>query len=454
VHGTGISEARIGHDSLTTQSTAIDQGLSVSAIEVSDPPAGAGEVRAAFTQLRGKPLRIFLFCLAIWSISNMDQSLFSYAVPGILADLHIGLDVVAIMLSVGFAFTIVAVIVIGLLTDRFGRRLALSICLGLSGIFVGLQGLAESAFALTVFRALAFGAGGGLSPITNSFVAESAPPRIRGIMVGLLQCGYPLGWFMASIAVVPLMSHYGWRSIFIVGFAILPLALLIYFVVPESPRFEAVKQVKANRGRWQDHLGELFGPLRRRRTLLSGLAFFAQGSAYAGSALYLPTFFHAVRGYDQVEAARIVGMCYGIGILGYIGASLVGEFLLTRRNTIILWCWTGVFAFLGFVWLPNSPLQDIFWCGLMAIFFYGATAILGTYLLELYPTRLRATGAAFGSAFLSLGFASSPIGVAHLVGMIGWQWSFTAVVAPALFVVGLAMLGLDNFKSGRAVEDI
>ena len=38
--------------------------------------------------------------------------------------------------------------------------------------------------------------------------------------------------------------------------------------------------------------------------------------------------------------------------------------------------------------------------------------------------------------------------------MIGWQWSFTAVVAPALFLVGIAMLGLDNFKSGQAIDDI
>ena len=32
--------------------------------------------------------------------------------------------------------------------------------------------------------------------------------------------------------------------------------------------------------------------------------------------------------------------------------------------------------------------------------------------------------------------------------------SFTAVIAPALFVVGLAILGLDNFKSGQTVEDL
>jgi MFS family permease len=413
-----------------------------------------GSVAAALRALPGKPLTIFLFCLAIWSLTNMDQSLFGYALPGILADLHISLGVASIILSIGFGFTIVAVVVIGLATDRFGRRLALAGCLGLSGLFVGLQGLAESAVVLTVFRALAFGFSGGLSPITNSFVAESAPPRLRGVMVGLLQCGYPIGWFVASMVVVPLMTHYGWRSIFLVGFVIVPLSALVYRLVPESPRFEVVKQVAANRESWRDHLGELFGRQRRWRTLLSGFAFFAQGGAYAGSAFYLPTFFHEVRGYDPAQAARIVGLSYGIGLIGYIGASLAGEFLWTRRNTIIVWCWAGALAFLGFIWLPNGVAADIAWCGLMAIFFYGAVAVMGTYLLELYPTRLRATGAALGSAFLSLGFATFPILVARVVGAIGWQWAFSVVVAPTLLLCGVAMLGLTNIKSGQAVEDV
>jgi MFS family permease len=419
---------------------------------ISDRPGG--DVGHAIRALPGKPLKIFLVCLAIWSLTNMDQSLFGYALPSILADLHISLDVVAVILSIGFGFTIVAAVAIGLATDRFGRRLALAACLALSGLFVGLQGLASSVVTLTVFRALAFGFSGGLSPITNAFVAESAPPRLRGVMVGLLQCGYPIGWFVASIIVVPLMTHYGWRSIFVLGFVVAPLSALIYRIVPESPRFEIVRQVNANRESWRDHLGELFGRKRARRTLLAGFAFFTQGGAYAGSAFYLPTFFHVVRGYDEAEAARIVGLSYGIGLIGYIGASLVGEFVLTRRNTIIVWCWSGALAFLGFVWLPDGEIADIIWCGVMAIFFYGAVAVMGTYMLELYPTRLRASGAAIGSAFLSLGFATFPILVAHVVGAIGWQWAFSTVVAPLLLLCGLAVFGLDNFRSGRIVEDI
>jgi MFS family permease len=412
-----------------------------------------GTVAAALRAIPGNPLKVFLFCLAIWSLTNMDQSLFGYALPGILSDLHISLNVVSVILSIGFAFTIVAVVIIGLATDRFGRRLALAGCLAFSGLFVGLQGLAESAATLTVFRAVAFGFSGGLSPITNSLVAESAPPRLRGVMIGLLQCGYPIGWFVASIVVVPLMTQYGWRSIFLVGFVIIPVSAVVYRMVPESPRFQAVEQLAANRGPWYRHLGELFGPRLRVRTVLSGFTFFAQGGAYAGSAFYLPTFFHVVRGYEPAQAARIVGLSYAIGLIGYIGASLVGEFW-TRRNTIIVWCWAGALASLGFIWLPRGVGADIFWCGLMAIFFYGAAAVMGTYLLELYPTRLRATGAALGSAFLNLGFATFPILVARAVDVVGWQWAFTDSIVPLLALCGLAMFGLANIKSGQTVADI
>ncbi len=233
----------------------------------------------------------------------------------------------AIILSIGFAFTIVAAVAMGLAADRFGRRLALAVCLAFSSLFVGVQGLAESVATLTVFRALAFGFSGGLSPITNAFIAESAPPRIRGIMVGLLQCGYPIGWFLASILVVPLMTHYGWRSIFLVGFAVVPLAALVYRLVPESPRFEIVKQVHGNQASSRTHLGEL------------------------------------------------------------------------------------------------SPVPE-------------------------------ATGAAVASAFVSLGLAIFPMLVAQLVGWVGGQWAFSAAIPVTRLLCGLAVLGLDNVRSGQAIADV
>jgi len=91
----------------------------------------------------------------------------------------------------------------------------------------------------------------GYSLLSPSYTLFPAVEKDRGVA--------QLSWHMKVLAKYGEGPHNS-------GLTILPLALLIYFVVPESPRFEAVKQAKANRGRWQDHLGELFGPARRRRT--------------------------------------------------------------------------------------------------------------------------------------------------------------------------------------------
>ncbi len=65
----------------------------------------------------------------------------------------------------------------------------LSLYLAVSALLVGLQGFAGGVVILTLFRAFGFGISSGLSPITNAYVAENVAPRIRGLAMGVLQCG-------------------------------------------------------------------------------------------------------------------------------------------------------------------------------------------------------------------------------------------------------------------------
>ena len=94
----------------------------------------------------------------------MDQSLFGYAVPGILAEFHLGLNQIGHMLSLSFIFAAVVVVFAGLAADRFGRRWTLAGLLGSSGLFIGLHGYARGAGDLTALRMLAFGLSAGLAP--------------------------------------------------------------------------------------------------------------------------------------------------------------------------------------------------------------------------------------------------------------------------------------------------
>ncbi len=398
---------------------------------------------------------ILAFSLFAWTVSNLDQSLFGYAIPGIIGEFGIGLDRIGLILSIGFIVSAVMVVFAGLAADTWGRRWTLAILLASSALFVGMHGFVNDANQLTVARAIAFGLSAGLAPITAAYVAESAPARHRGMWMGVLQCGYPLGWFLAAMIAAPLLETSGWRAIFYVGFAVVPLAFLIAWRLPESRRFTDVAAARTAAAPGLDFklLNEMFAGHFRRRSLASVLLFFTFGCAYAGTAFFFPTYFMSVRGYSQSEAAQLVGLSNGIAIAGYLAAAWVGEYRLTRRDTFALWCLLGAIALVALVWLPTARWQDLTLFALTGAFFYGSNAVVGTLLTELYPTRMRTTAyAVCGSAPLTLGFALFPAIVPQFVASVGWQWTFAVLISPLLLIASAAALALPKLQSGQDVD--
>jgi len=403
-------------------------------------------------------ISILVFSVFAWTMSNLDQSLFGYAIPGILGEFQVGLDVVGLILTVGFITASVMVIFAGLAADTWGRRWTLTALLALSALFVGLHGLVEDLTQLTWLRALAFGLAAGLAPITAAYVAESAPARHRGMLMGVLQCGYPLGWFLAAMLAAPLLETSGWRSIFFIGFAVVPIAFFIGWRLPESERFQQVAATRSSeRSSIIDWglLREMFSIDYRRRSIASIVLFFAFGCAYAGTAFFFPTYFMEVRGYSQSEAAQLVGLSNGIAIFGYLAAAYVGEYWMPRRDTFALWTLLGAAALVALMWLPQERWQDLALFGLTGAFFYGSNAVVGALLTDLFPTRMRTTAyAVCGSAPLSAGFALFPAIVPLVVQSAGWQWSFTVMIAPLLVLAAIAALALPRIVSGSDVDAV
>ena len=139
-------------------------------------------------------------------------------------------------------------------------------------------------------------------------------------------------------------------------------------------------------------------------------------------------------------------------MLGYIGASFVGEFLTTRRNTVVYGLGLELLR-AALVWPDHSYYMDLLGFSLMEIFFYGTSAVLTTFIAELVPTHIRATavGAVSGLG-INLGFALFPLVVANLVESLGWKMTFTAAIIPSLFIVGLVTLFQPNLKSGSELN--
>src|SRR5438552_2547484 len=123
----------------------------------------------------------------------------------------------------------------GWLADRFGRRPILMIVILAFSAFSFLSGFARSLAELMLIRTLFGFAMGGEWGIGASLVMESIPPKLRGPVSGLLQSGYPSGYFLASLVFYLLFDRIGWRGMFFVGIAPALLVFLIRMHVKESP---------------------------------------------------------------------------------------------------------------------------------------------------------------------------------------------------------------------------
>lgn len=107
---------------------------------------------------------------------------------------------VALAITATLAMRPLGAIVFGIMADHWGRRIPLMLNVILYALISVLSGLAPSYSALLILRLLFGVAMGGEWGVGASLALESAPPRLRGLLSGLLQEGYATGNLLAALA--------------------------------------------------------------------------------------------------------------------------------------------------------------------------------------------------------------------------------------------------------------
>jgi MFS family permease len=407
-----------------------------------------------WSETRGIPRATFFVCLFAYGFSQLDLALFAYAVPAMRADLKLSLQDMGLIVGVSFAIGGVLQVWLGHLTDRFGRKTMMQFSLAGASLFVAAHSLAANAASLIAFRAMAIFTGGGLYPATGAMVTEAAPARYRGIMAGLLQTAYPMGWFVAAMFAAPFLTAFGWRALFLVALLSLPYVFVIRAVLKETARFGAAKAKTETRS-FADSLKLLLTPEMRKRTITLFIAQFLFVMAYGGSSIFFPTYFVEDRGLQIGSSAILVGIGNGVGVFGYALAAYVGEFVLTRRTTVVVWTLIGAASLLVLVWGTKSYAGTITAFAVMSVFFYGAAAVKFAYVAEIFPTHLRATGLAVCTSLaVNIGTAISPLLMSSAVEKIGWDMAYTLFAGVPLVCAGLFYLLLKPIPSGLDVDEV
>ena len=133
----------------------------------------------------------------------------------------------------------VGALVFGSLSDRFGRKWPFIFNLFLFIIFELASGFCKTLPQFLGVRALYGIAMGGLFGPAAATALEDLPYDARGVLSGLYQQGYAMGYLLAAVfyrALVPTTSH-GWRSIFWFGAAPPVLIIAYRWYLPETNHF-------------------------------------------------------------------------------------------------------------------------------------------------------------------------------------------------------------------------
>jgi SHS family lactate transporter-like MFS transporter len=316
-----------------------------------------------------------------WTLDAFDYFLLTFMLAAIAKEFHTDVKAATTAIMLTLAARPIGAFGFGWLAERFGRRPVLMADIILFSIFEFASGFAPSLTSLLVLRFLFGIAMGGEWGLGASLVMESIPARLRGPVSGLLQSGYPSGYFIASLVYFLLFDTIGWRGMFMVGVAPALLVLLIRIHVKESPVFEEHKCK-----RLANPIAELF---RHWKIALYMIVLMAAFNAFShGTQDLYPTFLQQQHHFSTHLTGTLTAIMNVGAIVGGIGFGIWSERIGRKRAIIIgsllalpvipLWAFTA------------TPLLLGIGAFLMQVAVQGAWGIVPVHLNELAPPAARA----------------------------------------------------------------
>jgi len=315
-----------------------------------------------------------------WTMDAFDFFVVVFLVDTLAARFGVPKTQIIWTLTATLAMRPIGAVLFGLLADRYGRRVPLMINLIFFSTVEVLCGFAPNYATFLVLRAL-FGIGmGGEWGVGASLAMESAPRKWRGVLSGVLQSGYSIGYLLSAVAARLILPVWGWRAMFWIGGVPALLALYIRWHVPES---EAWRQ---NRAPTVAVIGAAVRKAARRLLYLVALMTMMMFLSHGTQDLY-PDFLKIEHRVAPKTVAE-VAILYNVGAV--MGAILFGHLSqrFGRRRSMIaalalallvlpVWAFGGTLA----------TLAAAAFCMQMGV--QGAWGIIPAHLNELSPDQTR-----------------------------------------------------------------
>lgn len=369
----------------------------------------------------------------------------AYAMPILHQAWHLSGQSAASIISAGYAGQLIGALCFGWLAEKFGRLPILMITIIIFATMSLACIVSWDASSLILFRFLQGIGTGGEVPVASAYVNELSSSNNRGRFFLLYELLFLVGLVFAGMIGYALVPIFGWQAMFIVGTAPLLLIMPLSFTLFESPRWlidhgklekattiiKQFEEAARNKGievlppvpataplqqqKPAGSLRELFSPFYGRRTLLLWALWFGTYMVNNGLVTWLPTLYQSVFG---LTIKHSIGLGFAMTSLSTIAALACALYIdrVGRRR------WYTTSLILGGISLLALYVTGIHSLPLVFVLTTLCYACIQTvtyslylYSAELYPTRLRATGAGFGSAWLRAGSMTGPLIIGSFV---------------------------------------
>ena len=419
-------------------------------------------------RFRGLPLVVLLCAAFITILDGFDIQIMGLAAPALAHDWGTNRAGLAPAFAAALIGMAVGGFTIGGYGDRNGRRPAILLSVLIFGLGTLATAWANNVSMLIALRFLTGLGLGGALPNATALMAEFAPPKLRAQTIAAAIVGVPIGGMLGATIAAEVIPALGWRAMFAIGGA-LPLAacVLIYFVLPESARFLAIRSDRSaelarilNRVVGEERYGAShafsIGPaapnqrggvgmlLSRelwRNTTALWIAFvtnlFAVYCFYNWAPVVLTSF-----GMDLATSLRALLIFNTAGVVG----ALTMSWLISRIGSRWVQALLGVLAICALFYIrallglenASTPSRTIIAALTVAGFcIVGIQVTLFAVAANVYPTQCRAAGVGWAQGVGRLGGVLSAFAGAIFVGT-----SFFVGIAATLTLTVAAILAL------------
>ncbi|MDJ0931705.1 MAG: MFS transporter [Breoghania sp.] len=296
-------------------------------------------------------------------------------------------------------------------------------------------------------------------------MSEITPAQTSGTLLGLMQAGTPLGFFMCSAPFTLMMSmNYSWRTFSMTAIVAVVIIIPVLFVLQESKQWKAARaEVERVKALGKQHVAdpngkkvnirELFKPAYRKNTFIA-MTLHSLGAFWAWG--NLTWFFVALSqdfGMDAVTRGRMSMLMWGIAVFSYTLAGRVGD-IIGRHLALLMFALlvmggASTMYFSTSMEVPNVHLLYV----ATALIGVGLHSILITYSSEIFPTHVRATGTSIAIGIGRLTAVFSMMGLCIVAQQSGPTTAeLTAAIGALLMVPTIFIFGTETAR--RKLTDI